>query len=58
MRGAAPNPAKETFCKKFLWNLQKSFGAKDKRDIFFFVKGKYHLDRKVNGFCFPMTQKF
>jgi len=27
-RGAAPNPAKETFCKKFLWNLQKPLGQK------------------------------
>ena len=41
MRGAAPNPAKETFCKKFLWNLQKPSGQKMNEAFSCPIKGNF-----------------
>jgi len=41
MWGAAPHPAKETFWKKFLWNLQKPLGQKMNESFFCPFKKKF-----------------
>jgi len=41
MWGAAPHPAKETFWKKFLWNLQKPLGQKMNESFFCLFKEKF-----------------
>jgi len=41
MWGTAPHPAKETFWKKFLWNLQKPLGQKMNEAFFCPLKGKF-----------------